>query len=504
MPSSSSSIEMSDVELADGGNPFQPSNSLRHSPKDGEAEKKESKERDRRERKEKRERRRKEVEKERDKKERERCERERKEREMIDPKEKGMEPGGLTSASKRQRSDEEDGPVPRSRKEGKMTGGERERPSESNKDDMSEISCLKLDQVRSALENIGLTFVDLGSRVNNVHRATIHKSEVDILEATGQLAVLFEKERGERRRLESILELLFNKGEVHPSTQTSGPPMMLGPPTRSYASALRTGGGTERRVEPKRPTLLIYPANPEGTTSEETKKKIQEVINPRTDGFIPVRVKKVRQAGILIETSNKVGQVSIKKAVDKLKSQGLNLVEPKGHLPRLVVHNVPRDIGEGEFLDELYSSNLEGKISLNKEQLKNTTRRVALFGPRDRPDVGCIYTVHPEVRKVLIQQGHILVGWSSCRTRDYVGATRCHKCHLYGHVAKFCSQEAEVCRHCASSGHGDMACPNKGNAAKCATCTRFKKPNSHATGSRECPAYQSACEAYIRRTDYGL
>lgn len=124
------------------------------------------------------------------------------------------------------------------------------------------------------------------------------------------------------------------------------------------------------------------------------------------------------------------------------------MVNPMRRLPKIVIYNVPKgeSTQDASLFEEILVNNLEGKTPISKEDHLRTTRKVSLFGKRDTGTMNMILTCHPDVRKTLIDSGMCSLGWNACRTRDYLGATRCFKCHQYGHI-KACPQEKETCRH---------------------------------------------------------
>lgn len=46
-----------------------------------------------------------------------------------------------------------------------------------------------------------------------------------------------------------------------------------------------------------------------------------------------------------------------------------------------------------------------------------------------------------EARETLIKKERIYIGWNCCRLQDYIVATKCYKCHSFGHTAKYCKNE---------------------------------------------------------------
>ncbi|XP_012273541.2 uncharacterized protein DDB_G0286299-like [Orussus abietinus] len=80
--------------------------------------------------------------------------------------------------------------------------------------------------------------------------------------------------------------------------------------------------------------------------------------------------------------------------------------------------------------------------------------------------------------------------------------SRCYKCHAYGHIAKHCKVEAEICGHCANAGHAHKDCPNKNKNAACVNCKKAGKPSAHASNDRKCPVYIAALERRASQTNY--
>lgn len=332
------------------------------------------------------------------------------------------------------------------------------------------------------------------------------KLALDLAVAKTRAATLnefMEAQRGFSEKLDSLVKRA-------PTTVGAHVPMGQ---RRSYASAasgpppsgILVMDGLERALPPLQPTVLFYPTVPEGKTSDETQKELMKVLDPSKDGFQAVRTRKLKGGGLMVQTSNTAGLDNIKKASAKIAASGLKMVHPQGNLPKIVLYDVPKGepAADRELFTEIYTNNITGKSTLSLEDHLRTMRRVSLFGKRDSSSMNMIVTCHPESRKVLIDSGLCFLGWNACRVRDYLGATRCFKCHLYGHVSKFCTMTSNTCRHCAATGHDIEDCPKKADAAVCATCKRFNKPSNHPTGDRSCPAHHAAIEAQVRKTDYG-
>ena len=78
---------------------------------------------------------------------------------------------------------------------------------------------------------------------------------------------------------------------------------------------------------------------------------------------------------------------------------------------------------------------------------------------------------------------------------------RCYKCHQFGHIARYCQNQAR-CGHCAGAAHegGEANCPKKGEEGR-KKCINYKR--DHPAWDQRCPVaakeVKKAREAYIYR-----
>lgn len=55
-----------------------------------------------------------------------------------------------------------------------------------------------------------------------------------------------------------------------------------------------------------------------------------------------------------------------------------------------------------------------------------------------------MFKISKEAREILIKKERIYIGWNCCRVQDYLVATKCYKCHNFGHTAKYCRNDKEA------------------------------------------------------------
>jgi hypothetical protein len=268
-------------------------------------------------------------------------------------------------------------------------------------------------------------------------------------------------------------------------------------PRESYAQM--TKRVVERAAERTVSAVVIRPQEVvEGASSEKTKVALKAILNPVEDGFRRVSVRRARGAAVVVETTTAEGAARLI-ASTKLKSGGFLAEKPKGRLPRVVVYDTPSGMSDADLLGAIYEAN-DVKDVMDIATFRSETRRVAKFGPKGKPLVGSILACTGRVRQSLLSQGAVFLGWSYCNVRDYVGATRCYRCHLYGHVQKDCRYRAQVCGRCAAEGHEAKKCAS--GVQVCASCKRFGRRSDHPTGDRSCPALQHAVERVALTTSY--
>lgn len=213
-------------------------------------------------------------------------------------------------------------------------------------------------------------------------------------------------------------------------------------------------------------------------------------------------VHKTKNGGVIISTENKEDINKLKQTV-QLSISGLTVDEPLKRRPRIIVLGVPTNMDKNEVFSCIFEQNLTDKLpTMTRDTFLSTIKLSHKSGKKDAPTCNFIIEVSATIRKALISQSRVFINWTSCPVRDFTLVTRCFKCQQFGHAAKTCRETVPTCAHCGREGHASNECPNKAQPPKCATCTRFKKPNSHKTGDTACPAKKIAENRYISSIDY--
>lgn len=71
-----------------------------------------------------------------------------------------------------------------------------------------------------------------------------------------------------------------------------------------------------------------------------------------------------------------------------------------------------------------------------------------------------ILTMAPELARRILEQGHLRVGYVSCRARLWVDKKRCFRCLVFGHNTRDCTgpDRTNCCRGCGQEGHLIKSC----------------------------------------------
>ncbi|VVC87289.1 unnamed protein product [Leptidea sinapis] len=218
--------------------------------------------------------------------------------------------------------------------------------------------------------------------------------------------------------------------------------------TKSYASTLRTGRTTTQpKPQGMGSVLAVYLADNSGVkTAEETKAVLKEAIKPTSMGLQVARLRKVRNAGLVLQTRTKEDAENIKNAMPST----LRVQDAGQRTPLVAVINVEGHIkDEKEILGALrkqYFADVpekEGfpKVAFYKKSKGGSCTTVVL---------ACSGTW----RDRLMSRERVYLEWERYLVRDFLEVTCCTKCQWYGYSAKHCKAVEETCSKCGTAGHG--------------------------------------------------
>lgn len=268
------------------------------------------------------------------------------------------------------------------------------------------------------------------------------------------------------------------------------------PVQSTYASVTRHVAVQKRNdTRDTRSTLLIYPKEGVTSTSEETRDKIKEMIQPKNMKLKVSRVNKIRNGGIVMEIDKE--QVD---TVKRIIQKDLDVKNPRKRKPHIKIFDAPKSMTAEELSKATYVQNMTGE-DITESEFKEGFKPIYKTGPRNENSTQWVVEVSPKVRERLITVGRVYMEWSSLKVVDFCPISRCFKCQRFGHIARDCTG-TEICSHCSGEGHSFKDCPNKGQAPKCINCQKLKLESKHAANSDKCSAFLKEKARIKDNTEY--
>jgi hypothetical protein len=276
-------------------------------------------------------------------------------------------------------------------------------------------------------------------------------------------------------------------------------------------SAIATKTGTQSQLPatasmqhclafPKRKyKLLIYPKKGNNCikSSEETKMRLTQGVNPKELGFQPERVTKISNNGILVESSD----IDLEKMIDneKICKLGLRAQLPRRVWPKVRIYDIPTHLEKDDVITAIESP-LEKELELTSEWCVSAVKT----GPKGKPNSNWIVELHPAMWRALVNSGRMSIGWLSSKVENFTRVTKCFKCQRFGHIAKYCKSEPS-CGYCISDQYETKDYEKKNDETKhrCINCIRAKlRVINHSTNHPECPAACRKREEYINNINF--
>lgn len=282
-------------------------------------------------------------------------------------------------------------------------------------------------------------------------------------------------------------------------------PILVAPmsmPATSYADKLRMGRRSVPKPATPCQTLAVYPAEKDGQlqTAEDTKAVIKRSIDPKALGIQVAGVRRVGNAGVIIQTTSSDAASKIKEALPPT----VRVTEPLQRRPLVAIVNVEGEYSGDQLTAAIHAQNLAAADQHGLEAFRKECRlafkKRRLGGARTTYVLEC----SPAVRDTLVARERVFVEWERYLVRDYLDVTCCLKCQAYGHPAKHCRATVDTCSACTEQGHRKADCPKQAtDIMRCATCRGAGKPfEGHCTMSQDCPARRYAERKAIGRVNY--
>ncbi|KAK9747524.1 hypothetical protein QE152_g5281 [Popillia japonica] len=249
----------------------------------------------------------------------------------------------------------------------------------------------------------------------------------------------------------------------------------------------------QKLVEKTKANHTLYISGNNNESGREVQIALTKIVNP-TKEKIKIRAIRTTNRTVIIETPDQSD-------LEKLKSNQtltttLKVEVAKKRQPLIILYDVPSDMNEEAIAKAVYEQNLSEV--LGKSEFTQNLKLRFKAGPKDKATVHHVVEVSNKIRKAILEQHKLYLGFRSMSAKDYIVVAKCNKCRDLGHVAKHCTKE-EACDHCGNSCHKRDSCPHKNKPAICIPCSRRGKS---CTKKGDCPTYKMMVERLIQKTNY--
>lgn len=273
-------------------------------------------------------------------------------------------------------------------------------------------------------------------------------------------------------------------------------------PQISYASMLKVRGSAPVPIRPNSGHVVaFYPAEGQSEalkTAEDTKTALQKAINPTVINVQVERVRKIANAGVIVQTATREEAERLKSAAPPT----LTARDAKRRQPLVALLNLKGDPALEDILLCLNSQNDIFRQNWPVSKMRTECKLAFKKSRQGDSKTTVVLECTPNFRAALLSKPTHAIGWDQIEAVDYVSVTCCRKCQNYGHPAKHCRAKEVTCGKCGETGHETEACT--ATTARCATCKRLgKEHESHRTMARDCPARINAERRSIDVTQYG-
>lgn len=207
-------------------------------------------------------------------------------------------------------------------------------------------------------------------------------------------------------------------------------------------------------------------------------------------------IRQMRNKGVILEVRDK-RDVDLIRQVD-LGRVGLKTEEPGKTSPAIIIFDVESDHKIEDLKEDFICKNFDGFDETNLSRLRKEVHFRHSFRTTENK-LNWIVQVPGPYFGNLVNRGRIYMQWRRYRVKEYLNIVRCYKCHGYGHIAKVCKQQDQLCEACGSKDHLKRDCTKKENL-QCINCIRNKrKDTNHSVRSNACPEYKRHVEIYKAR-----
>ncbi|CAH2065219.1 unnamed protein product, partial [Iphiclides podalirius] len=213
-----------------------------------------------------------------------------------------------------------------------------------------------LDRVRDNLEHITSTVTGPGSKLNKSDTNAVGACVREVLAVVAALNLRLSD--AELELAEANLRVAKAENRALRSELTAKDKAA---PGISYATALKLSRGGEPTPMPSGngPVIAFYPAQEQSDkirTAEDTKAVLKKAIKPVAMEVQVERLRKVGNAGVIVQTTTAEGAEKLKCAAPST----LRVEVPKSRSPQVCLRNLDGDLESTDILAALYEKNFKG------------------------------------------------------------------------------------------------------------------------------------------------
>lgn len=295
-------------------------------------------------------------------------------------------------------------------------------------------------------------------------------------EVTGEMRVAVQKmvETTPLARGEGMLEQRRSYAGVLASAADISPGQNSLRPSDGGVSSAIPSAATDRQ------TIIVSPENDADERFGDASSTLDIVLKTVKPTELGIKVDR------LVKSRNKSVRITAcPSTLDKIKPMlsdtGMKVKQLEKLNPRLMIRDIPADIERTQFIECLMKQNCE-------ECAADEIRLIYWFPVKDQRSAGAIIEVSPRVRTKFLNQGRVYISWTTCRVTDHLRVTQCFRCLQFGHVAKACNSDKDICGHCSGS-HETRSCTGRSETPRCHNCGLTGVANvSHAAlDATKCP-----------------
>lgn len=240
--------------------------------------------------------------------------------------------------------------------------------------------------------------------------------------------------------------------------------------------------------------IIVKPKNLEQVTSH-TKADIMQLVNPAKLDVEINNVKRIRNGGIMLSSTQPESILKIKEVAEKNLAANYDVHVLKNINPQI------RIVGLSGRLDDDSLKYYLAKQSPDIFPADSDYKICKIWPTKKNENVfQVLLQVNVSTYNKILTRGRILIGLDSCKVYEALHIPRCFNCNSLSHTQKYCANNIS-CPICAGN-HHVKNCPDN-SAYHCINCINLKNiskqdiSTDHAAWNYEkCSAYKKAAEKF--------